>query len=542
MSDLTIAIGGQAGEGVETLGHAIASLMANMGKEVVTNGEFYNAIKGSHNTFQISASDVEVLSISATYNLVIAMDGQALQEEAGSISPEGCLIYDPEMGEPSVSAKLIAVPFLSIAQEVAGTKMAKNMVLFGCFAALVDAPKEMLTTMVENLLKNLAPDIRERNVMAAVRGYEFVSHVSHESFLTTKIENKFTERYLLSGNFLAALGAVRAGCTFFAAYPMTPSTSILDYLAKWGQKINMSVQHVEDELAAINMTIGASYAGARSMVATSGGGYALMTEGIGLAAMLETPLVVIEVQRPGPATGLPTRTGQGDLRQVLHAGQGDVPHMVMSPGTHEEAFQMVRQAFEYTEAIRGPVTVLMEKSMAEGMRTINVDNLNRELAFICDPKKPNGFKHAISYEHDGGGRPTEDPQTVALCQKERWQRIDSLADKLPHAQLEGSENAQVTLVCWGATYGAAMKAAKQLTSEGIVTNLLHIKYFRPFQPGVLEELKKSKHPILVEGNQTGQLGGLIREKIGFEFKDVILDVTGRPFTAEGLVESVKKML
>ncbi|MFA6160965.1 MAG: 2-oxoacid:acceptor oxidoreductase family protein [Patescibacteria group bacterium] len=542
MNRLSIGIGGQAGEGVETLGHAIANLMAKMGKEIATNGEFYNAIKGSHNTFEISVSDEAALSTSTHYNLVIAMDGQTLAEEARRIVTDGYLIYDPETGAPDVSAKLVAVPFLNIAQEVAGTKLAKNMVLFGCFAAMVKAPKELLASMIDELLKNLPPEVKQRNVEAAQRGYEVASEQVHESFMQVSVKDSAVENYLMSGNSIAALAAVRAGCTFFAAYPMTPSTSILEFLAKWSNETKMSVHHVEDELAAINMAVGASYAGARAMVATSGGGFALMTEGVGLAAMLETPIVVVEVQRPGPATGLPTRTGQGDLRQVLHAGQGDVPHMVLSPGTHEEAFQMVREAFEYAEAIRGPVTVLMEKCLAEGMRTISVDALNQELDFTCERQLSNGLKRAISYEHDAEGNPTEDPQIVTDRQKSRWDKIAAIAEKLPPARLEGAEGAAVTLVCWGATYGAAMEASKLLTAEGIATNVLHVKYFRPFQPGVLEEFKKCAHPILIEGNLTAQLGGLITEKTGFEIKDKILDVSGRQFTAEGLVERIKEIL
>lgn len=538
---LFIGIGGKAGEGVETLGQAIGILLARLGLEVTTNGEFYNAIKGSHNTFQLTADNNENLALPEKYNLVVAMDSEAYQEEALKIVPDGFVIFDPSLGTPDLKVGLIPVPFSEIAENETGSKLAKNMVLFGCLSSLVKASKELVSEIVTGVFKGKPDDLAGRNVRAALRGYDVGLNYAEVFNFQPPVNLEKDEKYFLTGNNLAALASVKAGCTFFAAYPMTPSTSILHYLALWERETGMSVNHVEDELAAINMAIGASYAGARSMVATSGGGYALMTEGVGLAAMLETPLVLIDVQRPGPATGLPTRTGQGDLRQVLHAGQGDVPHVVLSPGSHEEIFRMIRDAFEYSEIIKGPVTVLLEKSLAESLCTVKASVLNQERPIVSRDKNL-GIRHAVSYEHDRRGLPTEDPLGVSEMQKYRWGKIKDLAARIPPARLEGPDEARMTLVCWGATYGAARVAAEKLTADGIETNLLHVKYFRPFQNGVTEILKRASKPILIEGNQTAQLGGLIRENTGIEIETKILDVTGRPFTAERLVDEVKALL
>ena len=532
-----VGIGGQAGEGVESLGQAMGTLLARMGFEVLTNGEFHNAIKGSHNAFQISAGSGASLSFPGKYQVVVAMDKESYDQEAAKLMPGGKLIFDPAFGTPNINVKLVPIPFLEMAERVAGTKLAKNMVLFGSLGALVKASRDQVETIVKELFNGKPEKIIFGNVQAAMLGYE--AGLPHA--LDLKPSSNQKEEFLLTGNVLAALAAVKAGCNFFAAYPMTPSTSILQYLAKWAKQADMNVQHVEDELSAINMAIGASYAGARAMTATSGGGYALMTEGVGLAAMLETPVVLIDVQRPGPATGLPTRTGQSDLRQVLHAGQGDVPHMVMSPGSHEEIFQMVRNAFGYAEVLGGPVTVLMEKCLAESLATLDAE-VFEDVGISLNRQVTNGLKQVFSYEHNDQGLPTEDPEEIAGKQSQRWKKVDALSALIPRAALEGPESSEITVVCWGSTYLAVKEACRRLGEEGIVANFLHVKYFRPFQPGVAEALEKSKRIVLVEGNQTAQLGGLIREQTGIDIYHKILDVTGRPFTAEELAEKIKALV
>ena len=349
---------------------------------------------------------------------------------------------------------------------------------------------------------------------------------------------------------------------------MTPSSSVLHCMAKHARDFNISVNHVEDELSAINMAIGAGFSGARSLAATSGGGFALMTEAVGLSGMTEVPLVLVEVQRPGPSSGLPTRTSQGDLRQVMHASQGDFPRIVLSPGTHEEAFYMGFEAFNLAEKYQCPVILLTEKYLGEGSVNLpffktdhlrvdrgkllpndqipeNFERFKATKDGICArtvPGQKGGAHTASSYEHLENGYFTEEIEPVNAMNERRMKKMETIYKNLPLVQIEGKPNADVTLVCFGATYGPAYEAMEYLRRKAVSANILHIKYLLPLQPGVRELLEKTKHPIVVEGNFSAQLAGVIHEKAGVDIQDKILDYSGRPFTPDGIAKKVLEIL
>ena len=293
-----------------------------------------------------------------------------------------------------------------------------------------------------------------------------------------------------------------------------------------------------------------------------------MTEAIGLAGMTEVPVVIVEVQRPGPSTGLPTRSGQGDLRQVMHASQGDFPKIVMSPGTHEEAFYMAFEAFNLAEIYQCPVILLSEKYLAEGSANLPfLDVFSLKInrgQLLSEDKIPENFKRfsnrkngisprvipgqkrgahtASSYEHREDGYFTEEIEPCREINEKRMRKMETLEKILPSAKLEGPENADITLVCWGATYGPAHEAMNLLKQKRVIANLLHIKYLMPFQPGAREILEKTKRPIIVEGNISAQLGGLIAEKVGIDIQSKVLDYSGRPFTPDFITDRVLKIL
>ncbi len=438
----------------------------------------------------------------------------------------------------------------------------------GSAIALLDYPFEAFSQLIAATFAMKGEAVVKSNIEAARAGYEHIRQNFHLEFNYHLEPRPAKPALLLNGNEAISLGAIKAGCKFLSEYPMTPSSSILHCMAKHARTFDLSVNHVEDEISAINMAVGAGYAGVRSMAGTSGGGFALMTEAIGLAGMIEAPVVIVEAQRPGPSTGLPTRTGQGDLRTAMHASQGEFPKIVMSPGTHEEAFTMAFEAFNLAEAYQCPVILLSEKYLSEGRSSVpelKHDHLKIDRGkLLKEDQIPAGFRRfaesedgisprtvpgqkggahtASSYEHREDGYFTEEIDECLSIQARRMRKMETLQKQLPLARLEGSQGAEVTLVCWGATYGPALEALEHLQEKGVTANLLHIKYLLPLQPGVRAALEKTKHPILVEGNITAQLGGLIAEKAGIEIQDKILDWSGRPFTPEGIAEKVLEIL
>ena len=569
-NELNFFIGGKGGEGIDAPGTIFAKICMAAGLHVHTAAEFQNVIKGYNNTYQIRVSDKPVYSHINHYDLMLALDKDTTDLYLDNVVLGGAVIYDPQITDiEKEGVHLFPVPLREIAKEKVGMEIAKNVVGMGAVFALLHYNLDSLLDILEKNFSKKGNEVVAKNHAAAKAGYDYILE-NFEDVFEYKLENldEINKSFLANGNLLASMGAIKAGCKFVSEYPMTPSSSVLHYMAKYAREYDISVNHVEDEISAINMAIGAGFAGTRSMTATSGGGYALMTEAIGMSGMIETPVVIIEVQRPGPSTGLPTRTGQADLRQVLHASQGDFPHIVLSPKTHKDAFYTAYEAFNLAEIYQCPVTVLMEKYMAENYVSVpflktdqlrinrgklltedKIDENFKRFETTSDgvsprtiPSQKGGAHTASSYEHREDGYFTEKPDEVNTINEKRMRKMITLQNRLPLAELKGDENADVTLVCWGATYGAVRESMDLLRKEGISANMLHVKYLNPLQKNIQELLEKSKHLILVEGNIGAQLGGLLREKTGVNIEDKILDYTGRPFTPDGIAKKALAFL
>jgi 2-oxoglutarate/2-oxoacid ferredoxin oxidoreductase subunit alpha len=571
INEINFMVGGIAGEGVDLPGTLFSKLCMHAGLRFKTNAEFHSVIKGYNNIYQIRASEKPVYSHLNKYDLILSLSKETTDLYLDDIVPGGGIIYDPSVSElrKKKDINLFPVPLREIAKEKVGLDLAKNVVGIGATCGLMDYPIEDLLDLLVKTFARKGKEVVDKNVGAAQAGYNFVREKFPNEFAYIIKPLKDPQKtFMADGNEIMSFGAIKAGCKFVAEYPMTPSSDILHTMAKHARDFNISVNHVEDELSAINMAIGAGWAGARSMAATSGGGFALMTEAVGLAGMTEVPIVIIEVQRPGPSTGLPTRSGQGDLRQVMHASQGDFPKIVLSPGTHEEAFYMVFEAFNLAEIYQCPVILISEKYLAEGsvnLPFLSTSNLRINRGrLLPDDKIPENFrrfaeakngipprtipgqKHgahtASSYEHREDGYFTEETELCRKINERRMRKMETLAKLLPSVKLEGPQNADVTLVCWGATYGPAYESIDWLKRKRVTANLLHVKYLLPFQPGVREILEKVRRPILIEGNITAQLGGLIAEKAGIDIQSKVLDYSGRPFTPDYITEQVLKLI
>ena len=376
---------------------------------------------------------------------------------------------------------------------------------------------------------------------------------------------KPSQRLMLNGNEAIALGSLSAGLKFFAFYPMTPSTSISLNLAGHARQMGLIVEQAEDEIAAINMAIGASFAGVLSMVATSGGGFALMVEGISLAAMTETPLVVVVAQRPGPATGLPTRTGQEDLELVLHAGHGEFPRAIFAPGTVKECFHLTRRAFELAERYQGPMFLLTDQFLADSYRAVppfDVENL-APVQVESEDTGPSPYtrfsitetgvsprllpgitEHLVvadSDEHTQDGHITEDLSVRKLMVEKRLKKGEGIRAGVIPPDMKGDGTPDLLLVSWGSSKGAVHEAAFRMRSNGEKVATLHFSQVWPLVPGqFMGHLQEAGQVICIEGNATGQLAGLIRRETGFEIKKKVLRYDGLPLTLESILRELNQ--
>lgn len=565
-------IGGKAGEGIEIPGNMFAQICMNAGLWLHTTQEFHSVIKGYNTINQIRVSEKPVKSHINLYDLVLAIDDETVGLYIQDIVPGGALIYDPSLLPNEVvreDINLFPIPLTQLAKEKAGFGLAKNIVGIGACMALIDYEIQPLFDLIIKTFARKGEEVVTKNIEAARAGYDYAKQRFARDFnYQIKPLQNPVKKFFANGNDMLVFGGIKAGCKFVSEYPMSPSSTILHTMAKHAQKYDISVHQVEDELAAINMAIGAGYGGVRSMAGTSGGGFALMTEAIGMAGMIEAPVVIVDAQRPGPSTGLPTRTGQGDLRTVMHASQGEFPRIVMAPKDHEEAFYMSFDAFNLAEMYQCPVIILSEKYLSEGHATlpflktdhlkVNRGKLLKESEITKDfkryqltedgvpprsiPGQKGGAHVATTYEHLESGYFTEEIEAVKKMYARRMKKLETIEKNLPPVQIEGKDGADVTLVCWGATYMPASEAIDMLEAKGIKANMIHVKYMLPLQPGLREALESSKHPILIEGNYTAQLGGVIAEKLGIDIQDKILDYSGRPFTPQQIYAEVRKLI
>ncbi|MDD5127938.1 MAG: 2-oxoacid:acceptor oxidoreductase subunit alpha, partial [Dehalococcoidales bacterium] len=405
------------------------------------------------------------------------------------------------------------------------------------------------------------------NMRAARAGYDFT--LKHGNGQKLKPLPQAPRRMLLNGNESLSLGALAAGCKFMAGYPMTPASSILEFFAAQSLKYDLVTIHVEDEVAAMNMVVGAGYAGTRAMVATSGGGFALMVEGLALAGMTETPLVIILAQRPGPATGLPTRTEQGELWFALHAGHGEFPRAVFAPATIEEAFPITTKAFNLAEKYQTPVIILTDHHMASSYNTVERFNLNQVEIERGDLLSPDESDKLIDYkrhsfnesgispralpgqgkalvvtdsdEHDEAGHIIEDAATRNMMAEKRLRKLNGLRQEIRPPMVNKTKKTEFNLIGWGSTCGAIEEAVRLLKEDGVAANHVHFSEIWPFPAeATAAALGNGAKSVVVESNATAQMAHLIRRETGIKVDGNILRYDGRPISPQYIIDHLKK--
>jgi 2-oxoglutarate ferredoxin oxidoreductase subunit alpha len=504
---------------------------------------------------------------------MIAFDKQTIDEHIGEMVAGGAVIFDnetvaelPKVGEKKI--KMIPVSLRKLATETIGNPLAENMIALGILFGLTEFEMSSLKNVLEKIFGKKGAEIINMNINALTLGKKIADEKWTKEFGIKMPVRKNSKNMFLCGNDALCIGAIKAGCKFVGEYPMTPSSSVLHFMAGWAEKYGIVVKHVEDEIAAVHSVIGAGFAGVRGIAATSGGGFALMTEGIGLASMNEVPIVVVDVMRPGPATGLPTRTGQADLRQVIHAGQDDPVKIVLMASNPEECFQMGFDAFNLAEKYQLPVIICYDKYLGEGYYTVapfekkslKIDRgkllSGKELLGISDykrylrtndgvspraiPGQKNCIHNATSDEHNEYGEICEEATNRKLMMEKRMKKLETALAELPKPELLGDKNADITFVTWTSSVGACIEAAEVLRENGKKISLLKIRTAWPFhKKETLEILKKLKRPILVEQNYGAQLGGLVAEQTGIIIQEKILKYDGRPITAKDIIKNLQ---
>jgi 2-oxoglutarate ferredoxin oxidoreductase subunit alpha len=565
---ISLKIGGQAGQGIKSVGLIFAKLATRSGFYIYTYTEYPSLIRGGHNAMQICVSEEEVTGPSIRTDLLIALNQETITKHLGELTPGSGLIFDADkkFDFTRVDAKinLFLVPLSKLAKVAGGEELLINVVALGAATALLGGELKIIKDLISEEFSGKKEEIIEMNHKAVEQGYNFAV----ENF-ADKLQKRLIPRpnivpkMILNGDEAAALGAIAAGLQFAAIYPMTPITGLLHMLAAYQKKYGFIYKQPEDEISAINMAIGASFAGARAMTATSGGGFCLMTEGYGLAGMTETPIVIIMGMRPGPATGFPTWSEQGDLRFVLHAHQGDFPRIVLSPGDGKEVFDLTMQAFNLAEKYQTPVVVLVDKNICEDdqgfqyfdMSAYKIERGKFTTEKINDYKRyaleedgistrtipgTGNFFLANSDEHNTYGYSDEESPNRKEQHKKRMTKLVTCeAQDMPSPKLYGPEKADITIVSWGSNKGNVLQAMKEFPN----VNFLHLTWMNPFPADAVKKiLSGAKHVVGIESNYTAQLAGLIREKTGIEIEDKFLKYDGRPFFVEEIAEKLRSII
>jgi 2-oxoglutarate ferredoxin oxidoreductase subunit alpha len=579
INKISVMIGGEAGAGITRSGFLFAKACLRGGFHVFGANDYQSLIRGGHNFYIARADAEEIYSQADTIDMLLALNKETVSLHKDELVPGGGIVYDgeeialsgEEVGRDDLN--LYSVPLMGIVKELEGESIMRNTVALGAAVSLLEYDLEILNGVLKDTFK---PKVAELNVKAAKMGYDYAreNYAGSFEYRLEKTSSAGKRKMFLTGNEAVGLGAIRAGCKFYAAYPMTPATGVLHFMAPLDREYGIIVIQAESEIAAINMVAGASFAGVRAMTATSGGGFCLMSEGLGMTGMTETPAVVMLAQRPGPSTGLPTYSGQGDLRFAVHASQGEFPRVIIAPGSVEECFYRTMEAFNLAEKFQIPAILITDKYLVESHETVELFDQNRiridrghlltddEYAgeeeykrhkFTEDgvsPRAMPGMKGAMvrtnADEHNESGYTTEDPDLTTKMTGKRFKKLDALVKELESyetTKLYGPEEAEVTILGWGSTKRPIREAMKLLGKEGLKINYLQIIYLNPFPVSSVQRiLKSAKKTVVVENNKTSQLSSLMSEHLLMTVDHKILKYDGRPFNPGELSRRIREVL
>lgn len=553
--DYTILIGGAAGQGIETVVHLLERTIKRSGYHVFTYKNYMSMVRGGHNFMQVRFSDKPLYTYKTKVDMIFALTEESVQIHRENLNEDGIILVDDEMLQEE---DFYHLSLNKIAKEIGNSKIIPT-IGFGAIVKYLGMDIEIAENAVKEMFKDR---ILEVNLKGLIKGYD----IGIEKY---SIELKKDENIIINGNQALALGAIAAGVKYYCGYPMTPSTSVMSYISSKASQMGILVDQIEDEVGALNMVLGATYAGVRAMTGSSGGGFALMTEAMSLAGITELPAVIVNAQRPGPATGLSTRTEQGDLRFVIHSGHGEFPKMVISLRTPEDAFYQTARAFNLAEKYQMPVILLTEEYLTDYMMTskpFEFDKIRIERYLSSKDEleegrykrykytdngvspriNPGQYEDKIvlvdSHEHDEYGNIDEAIETRNKMMDKRMKKFEILANEVEEPWQMGVDNPEILFVAFGATHGALKEAVDELNKEKSSFGALVYGDIWPFPTKLINELgKNAKKIITIEQNRTGQLESLINEKTRLVVGGRILKYDGRPLNGDEIVKEYKKL-
>ncbi len=580
INQLSWKVGGQQGEGIDSAGETLATVLNRQGYFLFGYRHFSSRIKGGHSNTKIRISTEPTSSISDDLDILVAFDQETIDLNAYELIDGGVILADAKFNPTipeGINAHLLAVPFTKIAEEVGMAQM-KNMVAVGASVALLGISVESFREVLTDRFAKKGQQVIDKNMNAITKGIEFVkseiSGLSVKDFSLAPSDGK--KRLYMIGNDAIAVGAVAAGARLMAAYPITPSSEIMEYLIKRLPEFGGTVVQTEDEIAAITMTIGANYGGVRTLTASAGPGLSLMTEAIGLAGMTETPCVIIDTQRGGPSTGLPTKQEQSDILAMLYSTHGEIPKIVIAPSSVEECFYDTIEAFNLAEEYQCPVILVTDLALSLGKQTVEPLDYNkieiRRGKLVSDdevlpelenselfpryelaedgisrrvlPGKKHGLHHVTGVEHNEVGRPFEGAINRKSMMDKRLSKLNNLS--IPNAVRADSrhDEADLLIVGFNSTHGTIQEAIGRLEADGLKVNHAHVRQLMPFPADLLkEEMQKARKVIVFENNATGQLTSLIKMNVGMAEKLVhVGKYDGNPFLPTEIYKECKEML
>ena len=572
--DFALAIGGAAGQGIATPGNILARIFVRRGVHLHAYNAYQSIIRGGHIFLTIRLKDSYPSTHGDKLDLLVCLNQDTMNRHLGLLGPGACAIYNSDAIKPGDAADGVQLCPMPVVDLTSGNRnrLVQNTVALGVMVSLLRLDFDVLAGALKLQFGRKGPAVVNENLAVAEAGYKF----AEANFDPFPVDVPVGPKPLAvwTGNDALAMGGAAGGCKFYCAYPMSPSTGVLHWMARNAPELGIMVRQVEDEIGVANMAIGAAHAGCRSMCATSGGGFALMTEAIGAAAMMEIPVVFIDVQRAGPSTGVPTKTEQGDLWQMLGASQGDFQRFIVAPKNALDAFNTIPEVFNLTDRYQCPGIVLSDLLISEGTFSVDPDDIDFQPAIdrgqmITEHSATDGYQryldtdsgvspraipglegyvHVVATdEHDEDGILISDeftnPHKRRQMVEKRARKFANVLDDIEAPELEGSADAEVTLVGWGSTYGVIQEAIEQLAELGVQANHLPIKWIVPIHgDAILEILGRSKRNIIVENNHSGQFARYLRGETGFVADGHIRKYDGEPFMPHHIVDAVLAQL
>lgn len=578
INQLSWKVGGQQGEGIESTGEIFSIALNRLGYYLYGYRHFSSRIKGGHTNNKIRVSTEPIMAVSDDLDILVAFDQETIDFNSHELRKGGIIIADekfnPKMSEIE-GVTLYAVPFTEIATNL-GTSLMKNMVAVGASNAALGIDISVFKEVIGEIFARKGQAVVDKNVEAIQQGMDFMNNLLGNQVGFMKLEEADGQkRMFMIGNDAIALGALAGGCRFMAAYPITPASEIMEYLTKQLPSLGGTVIQTEDEIAACTMAIGANYAGVRTITASAGPGLSLMMEAIGLSGITETPLLIIDTQRGGPSTGLPTKQEQSDLMAMIYGTHGEIPKVVIAPSTVEEAFYDTIEALNIAEEFQCPVILLTDLQLSLGKQTTEPLDYNKiqirrgKLDLHADlpvqenkeyfkryqvtedgvspriiPGTKNGIYHVTGVEHDETGKPSEVASNRIAQMDKRLRKLDNI--DFPNAIYKEirHDEADVLFIGFNSTRGVIKEASARLEQEGVKTNHAHIRLIHPFPSNeLLPLIEKAKQIVVIENNATGQLANIIKMNVGNANKITsLLKYDGNPFLPKDIYKMTKELL